>query len=289
MSDTSSGGSSNLNEITAHIDNFRQIIYCLNVLGRLETPNKIETPQQMQQRPWKIQIQDNTYSLRGLITRLRRTFGDHQFRENNFDYVKMVVEEARKEFTFLFQYISKYIVKNNKDAIQHWKHTPLLSFSKVPSQASLAAPVVAPLSSFTTPTKPTEDEHKLKLDETQWLPMQHICPLMTKDEKRTYGIQYRLCRCTDCALSSERMMITRVGELLVQGLASMNNARMGLDCMKTTYNDDSGIMANIQSIQMDLNNMSKQYVHMAIYDDDNECMIRFDRPFIDSSDERALP
>src|SRR5579872_1623215 len=121
-----------LNEINARIDNFRDLIYCLNVLGRLKSDDKIETPK-IGQRPWKIRIQDNSlWWWTGFLTRLKRTF-DHQYREDNFEYVQLVKEETRKEFTYLFQYISRYIVRNNKDAIKHWSHPQLLSFSRSPA------------------------------------------------------------------------------------------------------------------------------------------------------------
>ena len=263
----------NLSEINARIDNFRQLISCLNVLGRVKAADKIETPKQMQ-RPWKIQIQDNSYGWRGWMTRLRRTFGDHQYREDNMDYIKVIVEKIREDFIYLFQYISRYVVRNNKEAIKHWSHTPLMTFSK-PSTDQVPSP---------------PSEFKLKLDETQWLPMRHMCPVLKKDEKRTFAIYYRLCKCIDCSLSPERTAITRVGELLVQGLASMANAIMGLDYLKDTDKDDDGILESIHTIQTDLNNMTIQYVNMAIHDEDQDCMIRFNRAFIDTSgDEGHLP
>lgn len=267
----------NLNEIGVRIDNFRQLIYCLNVLGRLKASEKIYTPKLNQARPWRLTIQPNTVGWNGFWTRVWRTLSkdNHQSREDNMEYVKLMIEELRKDFTFLLQYISKYIVQNNKDAMQHWSHLQLLSFESGHQQIEDS----------------NVKDNKTKND-TQWLQMKHTSQLMKKDEQRAYQIHYRLCKCTNCLLSSERMIVVRVGEFLVQALAGMVNAVAGLEFLKTTYEDDEGIVANIQCVQTDLTNMGIQYVNMAITDDENAVgctMMRFERPFVDKSDTTSLP
>ncbi len=274
--DVTSVVGTNLNEISVRIDNFRQLIYCLNVLGRLKASEKIATPKQQSSRPWKLTIQQNSLGWNGFWTRFWRTLSnDNRYaREDNMDYVKSMIEELRKEFTFLLQYISKYIVQNNKDSVQHWGHLQLLSFE----------------SSHTQMQPSSQDESKeTKKSETQWLQMKHVSQLMKKDEQRAYEIHYRLCKCTNCLLSSERMTVVRVGELLVQALAAMVNAVTGLEFLKTTYEEDDGIIANIQCVQTDLTNMGQQYVNMVITDDENESMLKFGRPFVDKNDGGALP
>ncbi len=264
----------NLNEINVRIDNFRQLIYCLNILGRLKANDKLVTPKQVA-KPWRLAIQQNTFSLHGLWTRFLRSWNklkEYEYaREENLDYVKSMAEDLRKDFTFLFQYISKYIVQNNKDAIKHW-HSPVMTFDKDDRSGE---------------RDPKNEEKDVK--SSHWLQMKHMSQLMKKDEQRAYQIHYRLCKCTNCLLSYERMTILRVADLLVQALAAMVNAVGGLDFLRTTYEEDEGIIANIQCIQTELNNMGNQYVNMAITDEDNECMIRFERPFVNKSEEGALP
>lgn len=267
--DGGGGNTTNLHEIGACIENFDRLIYCLNVLGRLKASEKIYTPKLNQSRPWRLTIQANTVGWAGLWTRILRTLSkdNHQSREDNMEYVKLMIGELRKTFIFLLQYISKYIVQNNKDAMQHWSHLPLLSFDRSQQQQH-------------------DDKHDAKV---QWLQMKHTSQLMKKEEQQAYQIHYRLCKCTVCLLSSERMTIVRVADLLVQALSGMANAVAGLEFLKATYEDDDGIVANIQCVQTDLRNMAIQYVNMAIVDDDNECMMRFERPFVDKSDAAALP
>lgn len=290
--------SPNLNEINVRIENLRQLIYCLNVLSRIKSNEKIATPKQ-NIRPWKLTIQSNAWSLSGLVTRIIRTFSKDPFytREDNLDYIKLLIEDLRKEFTFLFQYLSKYVVQNNKDAMIH---TSLLTFNKPENEDRRSAEDRKPdLNDKTTkrrlndikPDKLEKLEEKSrdeKMSRVDWLQMQHFSPLMKKDEKRSFSIQYRLCKCTECLLSYERTLISRIGELLVHALAGMSNAVLGLDFLKDTYVDDDSVIANIQCIQTDLTNMCTQYVNMAIMDD-SDPVIKFNREYIDKSAGNDMP
>jgi hypothetical protein len=255
------GSLANPNEINSHINTFAQQIQCLNILGRLKLDEKIVTPKQ-KGRPWRILIQPNTYGLTGLITRFYRTFWkDQQYtREDNLEYIKSMVDDFRNLFRFLFEYMSKYIIQNNDNASKHWNPahvpppppaSPIMTFenpkekeedsedkTQVRSSTLIAATVLASQqalhsndSSKSDGPSGTSGSGTSTSRSWMFVPRAHLAR-PTKAADRALYMSYRLCRCTSCILNSERMTISRIGELLVQGLAAMSNAIAGIENLK---------------------------------------------------------
>jgi hypothetical protein len=272
------------NEIDARVEKFRQLIVCLNVLGRLKKEHKIISPKQKQSVP-HLSLQDTSiFTFQGLWGRITRTFSrDNSYaREDNVEYVKSIIDDLRSEFTYLFKYVGRYISKNNEEGVQHSKAAQLMDFQKE-TQHSRG-------------DKEKEAQKELPIqytaDRSPWTTVCHVSPCMKKDETRAFEIRYRLCQCKECILSSEQMIVIRICDLFVQALAAMSSAQCGLEILKDTYQTDETIITSIHSCQMDLTNMGNQFIKLAIRSEhaDNDPIIHFARPYLSKiSTSDSLP
>lgn len=248
-----------LTEIQSHIFNFRDLIHCLNILGRLRPNEKLVTPKQAS-KPWRMQIQTSPYWWSSWITSLIRSTNkdNHYSREDNLEYIKAMIEDLRKEFTYLFHYMSQYVIQSNKIAGEHWqprepKDAPLMTFdNKEPMDQRVDSPLCT----------------------------KHTHVLAPKKDDRSFILTYSLCRCFNCSLSHERMIISRIGELLVQALVGITRAKDGIENLKSTYNDDDHVFASIEATQSDLNSLISLYSTMSLSD-----LLKFSREFIGDQDE----